>query len=120
MKHSVGFHEARWLPRAYAHMSTDVTGTNRYGELALELVARNRKAYIVRRLCRDRRARNVCYFRSSIDIVSNIGILYFLYGELIRYSVEYGVRRLARLTRGLYYAVESRTTLSLRRSVRLL
>jgi hypothetical protein len=24
MKHSVGFHEARWLPRAYAHTHVDI------------------------------------------------------------------------------------------------
>jgi ankyrin repeat protein len=42
------------------HNRLDVTGTNRYRESALELAARNGKEHVVRRLCRDRRVRNVC------------------------------------------------------------
>jgi ankyrin repeat protein len=97
----------------------DVTGTNRYGESALELAARNGKEHVVRRLCRDRRARNVCHFRSAMEVASNIRILYFLQGQLMRHDVEHGVRRSARLARGSYQVVESRTSPSLRRSARL-
>jgi ankyrin repeat protein len=71
----------------------DVTGTNRYGDSALELAARNGKEHVVRHLCRDRRARNVCHLRSAMEVASNIRILYFLEGQLMRYGVEDGVHR---------------------------
>jgi ankyrin repeat protein len=97
----------------------DVTGTNRYGESALELAARNEKEHVVRRLCRDHRVRNVCHFRSAMEATSNLRILYFLQGQLMRHGVEHGVRRSARLAGGSYQIVESRTRLSLRRSARM-
>jgi ankyrin repeat protein len=97
----------------------DVTGTNRYGESALELATRNGKEHVVRRLCRDHRVRNVCHFRSAMEATSNLRILYFLQGQLMRHGVEHGVRRSARLAGGSYQIVESRTRPSLRRSARL-
>lgn len=97
------------------HKRIDVTGTNRYGESALELAARNGKERVVRRLCRDRRARNVCQFRSAMEATSNMRIVFFLQGELMRHDVEVGVPPRS----AGYQVVESRTTPSLRRSVRL-
>ncbi|KAJ5364980.1 uncharacterized protein N7496_010693 [Penicillium cataractarum] len=97
----------------------DVTGTNRYGESALELAARNGKEHVVRCLWRDRRARIVCHFRSAMEAASNIRILYFLQGQLLRHGVEHGGRRPARLARGSYQFTESRRSPSLRRSTRM-
>ncbi|OKO98115.1 Receptor-interacting serine/threonine-protein kinase 4 [Penicillium subrubescens] len=97
----------------------DVTGINRYGESALELAARNGKEHVVRRLCRDRRARNVRHFRSAMEAASNIRILYFLQGQLMRHGVEHGVRRSDRLARGSSQLAESSTSPSLRRSTRM-
>ncbi|KAF3399850.1 putative ankyrin repeat protein [Penicillium rolfsii] len=97
----------------------DVTGTNRYGESALELAARNGKEHVVRRLCRDRRARNVCDLRSAMEATSNLRILYFLQGQLMRRGVQHDVHRSARLAGGSYQVMESRTAPPLRRSARL-
>jgi ankyrin repeat protein len=79
----------------------DVAGTNRYGESALRLAARNGKEHVVRRLCRDHRGRDGYYLRSAMEAASNPRILYFLQGQLLRYGVEHGVRRSARLARGV-------------------
>jgi ankyrin repeat protein len=97
----------------------DVPGTNRYGESALELAARNRKEHVVRLLCHDRRARNGSHFRSAMEATLNLRILYLLQGQLIRRDVQHDVRRSARLTRGSYQVMESRTAPPLRRSARL-
>lgn len=98
----------------------DVIGINRFGESVLELVARNKEP-IVRRLCRDRRVRNLCSFRRAVKATSNNRILYFLQEQLIRDNVEYDVRRSARLARGSGSSrvVGSSTCPSLRRSARL-
>jgi hypothetical protein len=97
----------------------DVAGTNRYGESALRLAARNGREHVVRRLCRDHRGRDVCHLRSAMEAASNLRILYILQGQLMRHGVEHGVRRSARLARVSYQVLESCTRPSLRRSARL-
>jgi hypothetical protein len=54
-----------------------------------------------------------------MEVASNIRILYFLQGQLMRHGMEHGARRSARLARGSTQFAESSTTPSLRRSARL-
>lgn len=97
----------------------DVTSAYGLGQSALHLASRNGKEQVVRRLCRDHRMRNVHHFQDAIEATSNLRILHFLQGQLMRQGVEHGVPGSTRLARGSYQLVESRTSPSLRRSTRL-